>query len=59
MIRKPIRRCHLKLFDIGTKIRELRKERGIIQEQLAKAVGIRDTIWDEISSIDTDKRGVK
>ena len=49
----------MKLFDIGTKIRELRKERGIIQEQLAKAVGIRDTIWDEISSIDTDKRGVK
>jgi transcriptional regulator with XRE-family HTH domain len=39
-MRKPIRRCHLKLFDIGTKIRELRKERGITQEQLAKAVAI-------------------
>ena len=30
----------MKLFDVGAKIRELRKEKGVTQEELAKAVGI-------------------
>jgi len=30
----------LKLFDIGAKIRELRKEKGITQEELAKIADI-------------------
>jgi len=37
---RPIRRCHLKLFDIGAKIRELKKAKGVTQKELAKVADI-------------------
>lgn len=39
-MKKHIRRCHLKLFDIGKKVRELRKEQRLTQEVLAKKANI-------------------
>ena len=39
-MKKHIKRCHLKLFEIGSKIRELRKRKGVTQEKLAEIADI-------------------